>query len=810
MSSASPFVQRSWMLVLLVSTGFLFWADTRRMAHVTHVATLTRGDSIPDAASPTGYRDGIREWVLPDRSGESYEWIALADRARATGEWRIRSVPEENAPLGRPTHATAPYRWWLSAVASLAPSAKDNPLASPVERAASLADPWLHLVLVLGFAIYVARRLGPWAAIGLALGLAFLFPLSHDLLPGAPDDFGLRVLALLGAVLPLVAALRPPAAAGPRRNDMDFGVAGFFAGCGVWLTPTSGVPIMVGVAIGGFLERAFRRPATPAAATLTSSAWRVWSLSGTLTLLFAYLFEYAPAHLGDWEIRSVHPFYGLAWLGLGELLALAADWSRASRPLTFPITWGRLLFIALALAAVPVAMARLHNPGFLLTDVNSFRLTKEAASTIAQHVGEWLRDNASSSNPWLTLLPFAIVVPGAVLALFRERRSAVALALGPVLVAVLFACFQLRWWGLADAALLALLAAWLTPAAGEKKLPLVRALALGALTLLCVAGAIRHFPKSADLADNTLSLSQAQGILERDFAHWLARRGAPGQPPLVHATPAVTTSLVYYGGLRGLGTRSWESSNGLALAVRVAISTSRDETLTLLRGRGVTHLVMASYDPFFDGHTQASSMQVGELFYNALHRWSLPSWLRPLPYPSPSIPGIEKNALRVFEVVEDQGEPLAAARLTEYFVELGELDAARASRARLLRYPGDLGVAIARAQLEVALQDAGEFQKIFEQLLARLNAGADRTLNWERRVALGVVLARGNRLDLAQAQIKRCLTEANEPRLRTLTNNGAFYLVFFQRKFGLVFPSPELERQALDYLTPEQRQSWGL
>jgi hypothetical protein len=295
--------------------------------------------------------------------------------------------------------------------------------------------------------------------------------------------------------------------------------------------------------------------------------------------------------------------------------------------------------------------------------------------------------------------------------------------------------------------------------------------------------------------------------MERDLAHWLARRSAGGVPPVLHAPPALTTTLTYYGGLRGLGTLSWESNDGLSLAIRVAISTSRDEALALLRRRGVTHIVLTSWDGFYDNYTRASSMQVGELFYNGLNRFSFPLWLRPLPYQAPAIPGLEGRGVRILELVDDQDEPLAAARLTEYFIEMGQLDNARASRPGLLRYPADLGVLVARAQLEIALQDGPAFTAVFEPLVSRLAGGADRNLNWERRVSLAVVLAKGQRPDLARAQLQHCLAEANEARLRSLTSNELFYLLALAKNLGLQFSDPRLQEFARQLLPVELQQS---
>ena len=98
MSLSSPLSARIWLAVLLLALGFTVWVDGRRIQRIGHIAALSRGESLPDATSPTGYAGGIRERVLPDHEGRSYEWIAQTQRMLAGGPWRIRQIEEENAP----------------------------------------------------------------------------------------------------------------------------------------------------------------------------------------------------------------------------------------------------------------------------------------------------------------------------------------------------------------------------------------------------------------------------------------------------------------------------------------------------------------------------------------------------------------------------------------------------------------------------------------------------------------------------------------------------------------------------------------
>lgn len=795
MRPPTPPTARAWIAVLALAVGFVLWGDARRLGRLEQIATVSRGDSVADPASATGYAGGVREWVVPDHDGNSYAWLAQTQQMLARGEWRVRHVDTENAPFGREVHAASPYRWWLGLVATGQRALTGESPGLAVERAARLADPLLHGLLLLIATPLVARRFGGLAAGLFAAGAVALFPLAAGFFPGTPDDAGLQLLTGLGGVLLLLAGLQALDGGDHTAAGRRFGLAGAAGGLGLWLSPASGVPLLLGVALGGLFVARLRRPSPDLL------PWRAWSVSGAVTVLLASLAEYFPSHLGSWELRAIHPLYGLAWLGGGELLARAAaglqlGWRRPTLKSGLS-----LALAAVSLAALPAVMWRFHNPGFLAADVSSFRLTNEGNGALAANVVAWLREDGLSPVAVATLLPLIVLIPAGLLAI--RRHALVALALGPVLATVAAACFQLRGWMLADAMLLTLLVAATAGAVPSFR----RWLWIGGTAVVLVFGTVRLLPAGRGPADNTLTLAEAQGIMERDLAHWLARRAGGRQPPIVHAPPALTTTLAYYGGIRGLGSLSWESQEGLAVAVRIAISTSRDEALALLRRRGVSHVVLASWDGFFDAYTRASSMQVGELFYVGLNRWRLPPWLRPVPYQGPKIPGLENRAVRILEVVDDQDEPLAAARLTEYFIELGQLDNAQATRPGLLRYPADLGVLVARAQLEIALQDGAAFTAVFDPLVSRLAGGADRNLNWERRVSLAVVLAKGQRLDLARGQVQRCLAEANEARLRSLTTNSLFYLLALNKNLGLSFADSRLQALALSLLPAELQQS---
>ena len=317
-------------------------------------------------------------------------------------------------------------------------------------------------------------------------------------------------------------------------------------------------------------------------------------------------------------------------------------------------------------------------------------------------------------------------------------------------------------------------------------------------------GLFQLSPLKGTGAKNVLSLPEVEGLVERDLAHWLAKHSTVDQPAIVLAPPSLSKTLAYYGGMRGLASLSWENKDGLSVALRIVISTSRDEALALLRRREVKYIVMPSWAPFFEEYTRSASVQVGELFLTGLHRWSLPAWLRPIPYQLPKIAGFDQHSVVILEVVDEQDEPVALSRMAEYFLEMDQIDRAQATAQALRRFPVDFGALVTRAQVEGALRNAPAFTALMDTVVKRLSAGGDRNLPWDRRVSLAVVLARAQRMELSRAQVQRCLAEIDEARIRSLTTYSLFHLDYLRKGFGLEIKDPRLRQLVTELLPVEQ------
>jgi hypothetical protein len=68
---------------------------------------------------------------------------------------------------------------------------------------------------------------------------------------------------------------------------------------------------------------------------------------------------------------------------------------------------------------------------------------------------------------------------------------------------------------------------------------------------------------------------------------------------------------------------------------------------------------------------------------------------------------------------------------------------------------------------------------------------------------LAVVLALNKRADLAREQTRRCLSEIDEAKLRSLTTGSLYRLQVLGRSYGLGMADQRLRRLALDLLPAE-------
>lgn len=805
----------AWLLTLCLAIAFVIGTASARNARTRHLTAIGLETQPADPASMSGREGGTRELILPETSLGSAHWILQTQQMLASGAWRVRSIDYENAPQGRAVSTPSPYRWWLATVAWGLHVAGGEPIVPAVERAALWADPLLLVLLMIAAAIFVRVLCGGYAAALTAACLATLFPFAVAFQPGAPDGSVLVLVVATASVLPIAAALTilaTSAGASTSRRQLRacFAAAGVAGGLLTWLSVAAAVPVLLGIIVGSALAawRA-RLGASPAvAATVAAAPWWWWAGAGAIASLGGFLAEYAPGHLATWVLRVNHPLYALAWSGAGAACAgAAACLASVGRTPTRALA---LLGAGLAaLAVVPIMMLVRDDPGFLAREPGSLALNRFSAEGMAPSLAGWIARDGVSRPLLAAALPLAFLAAGAWLLRARAAAglpaAAVAWTFGPVAVGLAFCIVRQDAWAQLDVALLAHAAtiAVLLPKARPGTHGLVTALAVVA----CGFGATQVVRPLRGGATRPVEALEFGALVHRDLAHWLARR-THGTEPVVLAPHDESLALAFYGGIRGLGTPDWQNRDGIQAATRMLRATSPEEAQALFEGRGVTHIILPSWDTTLQQLAGPGSGD-GASFLGALKQLSLPAWMRPIPYQLPEgAQGADRSVI-VLEIGEEQPEALELSRLADYFVEMNQPEYAAAVAQTLKRFPADVGAWVARVQVEMATGQQPAKAPSLPALVSMVENGADRVLAWDRRVALAIVLARGQRNDLAREQVRRCLAAASEEQLRALTSSPLYRLLYLARSQGLEFPDPALARLAPALLPHDLRERLG-
>jgi len=806
--------KHAWLLVLGGAAAFLVWINSVRIERVGYVTELVGAETAVDPASPTGYAGGVRQMIVPEHNSESYQWIMQVQQMFERGEWRVRHVDYDNAPIGRDANTPSPYRWWLGFVAKCHQwlSGRSDGLA--VERAALYADPILHGLLLVGAAGFAAWQFGALSAALLAIVLAIGFPFAGAFLPGQPDDDGLMLASIVWTILPLLIL------AGPRlRRLMEsgdtagarlllkrgFSLSGIAGGIGLWVNaPREGL-VLSGIVLGGIVAAWLRRSAKGSGSEAAEELpWRNWALCGAATSLAAFFFEFAPGHLGGLRLEQVHPLYSLGWVGAGELLT----WIQRKEARLNRRGWVTVILATLAIAATPTLMFLTGGTALAGGDALATRLTNIPGSAVAANLSEWIKRDGASLMVAATVLPLLLLVPaGWFLARRRtpaRHRTALLLAIGPVLAGLALACFQIRGLNFVDGTLFALMVALLLALTSISAS--ARWIVAGVVTLLLLPGAVLVTTQVRTEQKKTTTEIDVQALIERDLAHWLANQtGEAGA--VILAPPNLTASLCYFGGLSGIVTPYLENKTGFLAAVRISGATSPDEAQALAQGRNLTHIVVPSWDETLNEFALLGAEQSDQALISLLHQWQPPRWLRPVPYPLPQISGFEGRFAYVFQVVEVQDNQTALSRLAEYFLEMGMTRLADSVADALEQlFPSDLAALTARAHVEIALRDGPALAATLAVIDEALARGSDGVLPWERRVSLALALAEARRMDQARTMVTACLTGADVDQLRFLTTGTLYRLMLFCKVTGTEFPNPQQRNAALALLPLELRE----
>jgi hypothetical protein len=608
------------------------------------------------------------------------------------------------------------------------------------------------------------------------------------------------------SLLPVLAGASSP---DELRRRRWFTAGGIVGAIGLWISVPHELPILIGLGLAGDGPR----PAW-AAEPPPRLPWRSWSQAGAAACLVAYLIEFFPSHMASWELRVIHPLFGVAWLGGGEIIERTSLLVRggSKRGCTGEGLSSGLLSVA-ALASVPVALWIGKNLGFLSLDLPSMRLSLLPNGASAANLWAWLLQNGFTGTVYATVLPLRPVLVPAVTFLAMPR-----------LVASIRSGSRSRWRSARSSSRCSLPSgrsaggtgsmprSWFSSSHRSRSRPAAEAgtRRLGRrrqCAVFLVPGAIQLWPTlKTDLSDG-LSETEVVGLVERDMAYWLAKHaGSAGA--VVLAPPNETATLYYYGGVKGLASFGWDNRDGFQAAVRIVSATTPEEAQELIGIHGVTHIIIPHWDPFMDAYAQIGEGQVEGTFLARLHQWNLPPWLKPVPYLLPTIGGFDGQSVDILEVVDEQDDASAASRLVQYFIDMAQLDLATKAGVRLRRFPADLGALLARTQLEIATDNLDSADTL-NLLIKRVSSGADRALPWDQRVNLSIVLAQTRHVDLARPRVKQCLDETDEDKLRSLSTNSLYRLLVLRKALGLNFKDAATSAAAADLLPSDLRGRLG-
>lgn len=765
----------AWLALVAGAVALLVIMTTRRIARIEQMSDQAPVATV-DSASPTGYTHGTRGLLLPVGSYTSQPWIMDVQKMTAAGSWNATVANYDNAPEGRPVHGPSPYRWWLRLVAG----AETQSGGQAVERAALHADPALHLLLCAGAGLFVAWRFGAVAGGLLALGIVVLFSHAQVFSPGQPDDHGLFLTTNLIGLLLLLAGWQT---SGQRAARLWLGAAGAAGGFGLWLDAGSQLAVLAALFVGG-IAASWSMRKTPS----NPLPWRSWATGGAIVAIVGWLIEGRPGGLAGLNLDSNHPLLVLTWFGAAEILVRlhGRSWSEINRTRRIALAAGLVVLLA------PLGWL------FFRGGANSPFFGPDHPA-LAGHGGllGWLKSSGLSLGLIAALLP-VLLIPAA----WHLKKAASALrpllvfTLASAIVLLLLGGWQLRWWALLDVMLLGLL----TIVAAATPGGFTGIAWRSGLGLVLLPGLIAAWPRHSP--EQALAPVEARALVERDLAQWLAARSERGT--IAFAPPELSASLCYYGGLRVVASPYPGNRDGLALATRIAGTVSTDEAQALLQQRGIQYIVVPSWDDTLDHMAKLAAENPERSLVALLRQWLPPRWLRPVAYQMPVIPGLERDSLAVFEVVEPQENALALSRLAEYFAEIGQLDLAAAVGDTLEKsFAADAGAMVARAKVAIARREARTLARIMPELLPAIADGGDEDLPWERRANLALVLALTKHPDLARQQVEFCFEEADLDRLRSLGPVSLFRLLALGRSMQVEFADTSLHAAAMNLLPAE-------
>jgi tetratricopeptide (TPR) repeat protein len=641
-----------------------------------------------------------------------------------------------------------------------------------------------------------------------------------------------------------------PDRAGARRWFIASAIAG---GGGLWISAATIVTAMFGIGLGALLATGVFARHQPAKSPWRAdpTLWRTWGIAGALASLFFYALEYMPFHF-SWRLEVNHPLYALALLGAGDGLCrlsrlIAGDPALASPELRRK-EWQWVGLDVAAVAVLPLAILIFGLRVFVIPDYFLWSLHTDYIiefRTLFRQIGTL---NVTEIMGGISLVPL-LVFPLAALVWLRDlprpSRALLALAFFPALVLLLLAFKQIRWLGIGCALWLGALVTTtfvLTQARLlHGKTLLAAVVGAGALVILLsfntwwyVLAALALAPLTFGLliafngfrwSDTlTTSLSICAGIflalvlvpypfytirqwiefdlklpvtqldltqvITRDAAYRIRQRlGA--EEGVVVSGPTTTTWMMFWGGLKGVGTLYWENDEGLKKTAAIYSATSEDEAFDLVKKYGVTHIAIFSWDAFAQEYAKLyRGLRLNDeppedaFILQLLHSGRIPRWLRPLPYQLPNQPDLKNQYVFLLEVVPNQTDEEAAVRVAMFLLAQNKAEQAENQLRAVTRMrPDYLPALVEQARVQQTQGEREAFHETMEGIRANLAEAGKMEL--DERIDLAIDFAMDNDAGEFRHQIIGALNAADEKSLRHCSAEALLNFVVIANQLGL-------------------------
>ena len=547
----------------------------------------------------------------------------------------------DNFPVGRPVHWSSLWSNYQSSFAQLRMMFTQEDLPSALSITARWSNLLIWALTVLFLGHWIAKRWGSSAAIVLCLGMLGHRGIFLSYFPAYPDHHGLITSCILGLLLGALGMGLGWLGSGnrwlPEKDSLAKQAAILSAisgGIGLAVSAASLIPVIILIGIIGALGYIMWPEKKEIQETIkpNASLWRLWGAVGCITSLFLYFLEYYPVPF-TLRLEVNHPVYALAWLGGAELLARLAEWKQRNPSLASTIR----TIIAFVLLVLPLALFYYYGSTVFLP-ADPF-LSKVHAE-ISEFRPLWQEGLSYKLLFLITLLPLSLVF---IKLRNAESASSNRIPLCFMLVTVatsILALYQQRWWMLAGAAQV-IQAILLTVQFQNYS----RKVYIGWMSLVC----LMYLPGFLILARerlvveriNDVQTGEAMQLLYRDVASLINTRH-PNSKIALLAAPNASVSIGYYGNIATLGTLYWENKKGLYAAANILTAESNETAETLLKQRGITHLVMVTPEDFTVEYMKAldiplTNERIRQSFGRRLMTGeNIPNWLQAIPYQVPS------------------------------------------------------------------------------------------------------------------------------------------------------------------------------